>query len=172
MLIGNTMPECSDWRRPYIAGLVDNRAAVAVTIAKRSEIKIGFGVRLKCRIKLPAAESLEILTTFADEHDIVYRVDTDRDTTYDSYQFVISRRQSMQTFLRLLQPYLVVRDEAAELLCETIIPRLEAGDHQSKASFLSLMQDIETFRELVGRANRAKYDLEFFQDEWKMEAPS
>ena len=166
------MTECSDWRCPYIAGLVDNHATVAVTIAKRSKTSIGFGVRTKCRIKLPAAESLAILTAFADEHDIAYRVDTDRDTTYESHQFVISRRQSMQDFLRLLQPYLVVRSEAIELLCETIIPRLEVGDHRSKEPFLSLMQDIESFREQVGRANRTKYDLDFFQNEWGLEAPS
>jgi hypothetical protein len=166
------MAECSDWRCPYIAGLVDNHATVAVTIAKRSKTSIGFGVRTKCRIKLPAAESLEILTAFADEHEIAYRVDTDRDTTYESHQFVISRRQSMQEFLRLVKPHLVVRDEAVDLLCETVIPRLEAGDHRSKVSFLSLMQDIETFREQVGRANRTKYDRKFFQNEWGLEATS
>lgn len=160
------MVECSDWRTPYIASLVDNHAGIVVTVAKRSESRIGFGIQIQCRIKLSAKDALEILTEFCEEHDIAYRVDTDRETTYNSYQLVVSRRDSVQAFLQLVSPYLVVRDEAVSLLCETIIPRLNNGDHREKQSFLSLMKDIETFREKVGRANRAKYDLEFFQDEW------
>ena len=152
----------------YIAALTDNHAGIVVTVAKRSESSVGFGVQVECRIKLPAAESLNLLTTVCDEHDIAYRVNTDRSTTYDSYQFVMSRRGSVQEFLQLVQPYLVVRGAAVETLCGIIIPRLEAGDHRSKESFLSLMHDIETFREQVGRANRAKYDLEFFQNEWDL----
>jgi hypothetical protein len=163
------MTKCTDWRCPYIAGLVDNHAGIVVTVAKRSQSTIGFGVEVECRIKLPATESMDILTAFCDEHDVVYRVNTDRDTTYESQQFVTSRRKSVQEFLRLVKPYLVVRGEAVELLTETIIPRMEDGDHRSKESFLSLMHDIETFREQVGRANRAKYDLNFFQNEWDLE---
>jgi hypothetical protein len=160
-----------DWRRAYIAGLVDNHAGIVVTIAKRAETSIGFGVQTECRIKLPAQESVDVLTAVSEEHDIPYRVNTNRDTTYDSYQFVTSRRGGVQKFLQLVQPYLTVRADAVNLLCETIIPRLDAGDHRAKPSFLSLMQDIETFREQVGRANRSKYDLDFFEDEWGMSPP-
>jgi hypothetical protein len=160
------MVECSDWRTPYIAGLVDNHAGIVITVAKRSDSRIGFGIQTQCRIKLSAKESLDLLTSFCEDHDIAYRVDSDRETTYDSYQLIVSRRDSLQTFLQLVVPYLVVRDDAVDLLCETIIPRLNDGDHREKQSFLSLMEDIETFRERVGRANRAKYDLEFFQNEW------
>lgn len=166
------MIEGTEERRAYIAGLVDNHAGIVVTVAKRSQTSVGFGVQTECRIKLPARESLDILTTLCDEHDIVYRVNADRDTTYDSYHFVTSRRGSVQEFLRLIQPYLTVREKAVNLLCETIIPRLDAGDHRSKKSFLSLMQDIQAFREQVGRANRAKYDLDFFQDEWDIAPPT
>ncbi|RXK46164.1 hypothetical protein EAF64_20550 [Halorientalis pallida] len=127
---------------------------------------------LKCRINLPATESLEIVTAFADEHEITHRVDADPNTKYEPHQFVISRRQSIREFLYLMQPYLVVRKEAIDLFCETIVPPLEAGDHRSKASPLSLMQDIETFQEQVGRANRTKHNLEFFQNEWGMRAHS
>lgn len=165
------MTEHTDWRRPYIAGLVDNHAGIVVTVAKRSRTSIGFGVQTECRIKLPAAESVDILTAVCDEHDIVHRVETDRDTVYDSYQFVTSRRGDVQEFLRLVKPYLIVREDAVKLLCETIIPRLDAGDHRAKPSFLSLMQDIEHFREQVGRANRSKYDLDFFESEWGMTPP-
>jgi hypothetical protein len=31
------------------------------------------------------------------------------------------------------------------------------------------MIDIETFREQVGRANRAKYDVEYFRKEWDID---
>jgi hypothetical protein len=163
------MVECSDWRTPYIAGLVDNHAGVVVTVAKRPDSRIGFGIQIQCRIKLSAKEGIEVLTRFCEDYDIEYRVDNDRETTYDSYQFVVSRRDSVQTFLQLVVPYLVVRDEAADLLSEKIIPRIKDGDHRKKQSFLSLMKDIETFREKVGRANRAKYDLEFFQNKWEKE---
>lgn len=160
------MTECSDWRMPYIAGLVDNHAGIVVSVAKRSDSRIGFGIQVQCRIKLSAKESMQLLSNFCEDHNVAYRADTERETTYDSYQVVISRRNSVQTFLGIVAPYLVARSDAVNLLCERIIPRLEAGDHRRKQSFLSLMEDIESFREKVGRANRAKYDREFFQNEW------
>ena len=56
------MTEQIDWRRAYIAGLVDNHAGVVVTIAKRAETIIGFGVQTDCRIKLTAQERVDALT--------------------------------------------------------------------------------------------------------------
>lgn len=160
------MVEYSDWRTPYIAGLVDNHAGIVITVAKRTESRVGFGIQIQCRIKLSAKEGINILKEYCEENEVAYRIDTNRETTYDSYQFVVSRRDSVQAFLRLVTPYLVARKDAVNLLCETIIPRLNDGDHREKQSFLSLMEDIEAFREKVGRANRAKYDLEFFTDKW------
>jgi len=160
------MTECSDWRSPYIAGLVDNHASITITIGKQPEGRIGFRIQVQCRIKLSGKDSTDLITEFCDDHDIAYRVDADRETTYDSYQFVVSRRDSLRTFLQLVAPYLIVRDGAVTLLCEKIIPRLNDGYHHEKKTFISLIEDIETFREKVGRANRSKYDINYFRNEW------
>jgi len=158
-----------DWRVAYIAGLVDNHCGIVVTVGKDTDRAIGYRVGVECRIKIRSEESLSLLTDYCDATNIAYRTKTNKDHTYNSYELVIGRRGAVKTFLEEVQPYLVARDTAVELLCTTIIPRLEAGDHRERASFLDLLDVIETFREQVGRANRTKYDLEYFHNEWNID---
>lgn len=160
------MSNSDDWRVPYIASLVDNHSGLVVSIGKDSNRKIGYKIQLRCRIRIEAEDTAELLENFFEEYDIAVRTKTNTDTEYERYTFVVSRRADLRAFLDILRPYLVARDEAVELLCESIIPGLDSGMHQSRHTFLELMADIEEFREKVGRANRAKYDLEYFQSEW------
>lgn len=149
--------------------MVDNHYGIVVTVGKDTGRAVGYRAGVECRIKLRSEESVELLTQFCDDAGIAYRTKTKTDHTYDGYELVIGRRSAIKEFLERVQPYLVARESAVELLCSTIIPRLEAGDHRERASFLDLMIDIETFREQVGRANRAKYDLEYFPKEWDID---
>jgi hypothetical protein len=163
------MRSADDWRKPYIAGLVDNHAGVVVTVGKDDNRKIGYRVQSECRIKLESADTKKLLSDFLNEYEIKARVKDRTDTSYDRYEITIGRRSDIREFIELVAPYLIRRKDAMELLATRIIPGLEAGMHQEKASFLELLEDIERFRELVGRANRAKYDLNYFQEEWNVE---
>lgn len=159
-----------DWRAAYVAGLVDNHAGLVVTVGKASNRRVGYRIAVECRIKLQSEESTELLTAFCEDHDIAYRARTDDETTYENYEIIISRRGAVQAFLEQIHSYLVARADAVDRLCNEIIPRLEAGDHCTKESFVDLMTEIETFREEVGRANRAKYDRQHFLDEWDLDS--
>ncbi|MFC6977152.1 hypothetical protein ACFQL1_24375 [Halomicroarcula sp. GCM10025709] len=158
-----------EWVRPYIAALVDNHSGIVVTVGKASDRAVGYRIAIECRIKTESTESIELLAEFCDEVGVKYRTKEQTDREYTSYELVIGRRNSVQTFLLELHPYLVVRNEAVEILCETIIPSLEQGKHNNKQSFLQLFEHIERFREEVGRANRAKYNMSHFKQEWDLE---
>jgi hypothetical protein len=157
-----------DWMEAYVAGLVDNHSGIVVTVGKDDNRRIGYRVSAECRIKLSSEDTANFLEEFCERNDITYREKTKSDRKYTTYELIISRRKDLKQFLERIKPYLVARKDAAGILSETIIPRMEAGDHQQRETFVDLMRDIETFRELSGRANRTKYDREYFVDEWDL----
>lgn len=165
-----TTASVPDWHYAYMAGLVDHRGNIVVTVGKDDNHKIGFRIMVECRIKTERENSIEFLQSFFDAHDLPARQVTHDDQAYSTYEFVLSQRQAVKTFLELIRPYLVARGDAVDRLCTEIIPALEAGDHQQKKSFLELIQKIGQFRAAAGRGNRAKYDYDYFVEEWGIES--
>ena len=87
----------------------------------------------------------------------------------DSYpSVVIITRDDVDTFLSRLRPHILIQEAAVTILLDRILPALERNAHSEKESFIGLMADIKEFRTEVGRANRAKYDYEYFIEEWDM----
>lgn len=158
-----------EWQYPYLAGLVDNHANLVVTIGKDANRRIGYRVMVECRIKTERQNTVEFLQSVFDAHELPVRQVIHEEQVYPTHEFVLSQRQAVKRFLKLLRPYLVAREEAIDRLCETIIPRLEAGKHQEKKTFLELVQEIDAFRAAAGRGNRAKYDYEYIASEWNIE---
>lgn len=160
----DTLPE---WITPYISGLVDNHFNLLVTIGKDSNRKIGYRIQPQTRYKTEGKGIITILEKYCTSVGISPRIKEKEDTTYTHYEFMISSRTDLSTFIAPLQPYLIVRAEAIEILTDQILPALDEGAHRNKDTFLDLVADIETFRKKAGRANRSKYDLEYFEDEWE-----
>ena len=97
------------------------------------------------------------------------RVNEQEDTTYEHYEVVISRRDDIRRLLETVRTYILVRKQAVDILLNDILPALDAGAHSEQQSFIELMGDIDAFRNAAGRANRSKYDQEYFINEWEVD---
>jgi len=157
------------WQYAYLTGLVDNHANLVVTIGKDADRRIGYRVMVECRIKTERQNTVEFLQSVFNAHELPVRQVVHEEQAYPTHEFVLSQRQAVKRFLKLLRPYVVAREEAIDRLCKTIIPWLEAGKHQQKETFLELMKEVDAFRAAAGRGNRAKYDYEYIANEWDIE---
>jgi hypothetical protein len=162
---GTNLPE---WIDSYIGALVDTHFNFVVSIGQDENRSVGFKVIHNLRYKTEAKPTLRVLEAYLTEQDIAYQTTVQDDTTYDRYELVINQRDGIRTLLESVRPYLIVRERAAELLLETILPALNAGAHSEQGSFVELMGDIDAFRDAAGRANRAQYDQEYFEEEWDL----
>ena len=157
-----------DWIDPYVASLVDNHFSFTITIGKDSKRKIGFRIQQNLRYKAEGDQVIHLLERYCDQIGVSPRITEKPETKYPHYEFVISRRNDVDTFLSKLRPYVLIQEEAVTILLDRILPALERNAHSEKESFIGLMADIEEFRTEVGRANRAKYDYDYFIEEWDM----
>lgn len=158
----SSLPE---WVTPYVAALIDNHASLVVSVARASGRGIGYLPKQELRYKGGNRAVFDLLELYCAEHEIEPRITEQSDTTYQRFKFVLSSRSDIVAFLTPLRPYLVVQDRAVSLLVETLIPGLNHGAHTDEESFLAWVRILQVFREEVGRANRAKYDYEYFCDE-------
>jgi nitrogen regulatory protein PII len=158
----SSLPE---WVTPYLAALIDNHASLVVSVARASGRGIGYLPKQELRYKGGNRAVFDLLELYCAEREIEPRITELSDTTYQRFNFVLSSRSDIVAFLTPLRPYLVVQDRAVSLLVETLIPGLNHGAHTDEESFLAWVRILQAFREEVGRANRAKYDYEFFCDE-------
>ena len=159
----------TQWLTPYIAALVDVHFNFVVSIGQQDTRAIGYKVMHKFQYNTDSEAVVNLLETFFDEVGVNLQAEQQDDTTYDQYQVVISQRDDIATVLETLRPYLIIREQAVDLLLDEIIPALEAGDHRDRETFVELMNDIDAFREAAGRANRATYDQDYFVDEWNLQ---
>lgn len=155
-----------EWIDPYIAALVDAHFNFVVSIGQDEARSIGYKVMHNLRYKTESELTLRVLEAYLTEQDVAYQTTVHEDTTYDRYELVINQRDGITTLLESIRSYLLVREHAIDILLETIIPALNAGAHGERESFVDLIGDIDSFRDAAGRANRAQYDLEYFEEEW------
>jgi len=158
----SSLPE---WVTPYVAALIDNHASLVVSVARASGRGIGYLPKQELRYKGGHRAVFDVLELYCADHGIDPRISEQSGTTYQRFKFVLSSRSDLVSFLTPLRPYLAVQQRAVALLVETLIPGLNHGAHTEEAAFLAWVRILQTFREEVGRANRAKYDYEFFCDE-------
>lgn len=158
-----------EWVTPYVAGLVDNHASIVVSVARVSDRRVGYRPKHEIRYKGEHRGVFDILECYCAEHGIEPRISERSKSSYDRFKFLLSSRSDIVAFLEPLRPYLVVQNRAVALLVETLIPGLNNGAHTERESFLMWMRLLEEFREESGRANRTKYDFEYFRNEWDLD---
>lgn len=159
-----------EWLTPYIGALVDNHFNILVKVAKDQQRKIGYRVAPELRWKTEHQAGATLVKEFCVENDISAHVVEKHNQTYTSYEVTITRRNGIRRFIELVRPYTPVREDAITILADKILPAMEDGAHLERESFLEMMRLVSTFREAAGRANRAKYDYEYFQKEWDIES--
>ena len=165
-----SLDDLPPWIVPYLAGVVDNHFNLLLRISKSDRRTVGYKPQPSIRYKAEGKAIIDLLERYCAALDIAPRVYEKSETKYPHYRFVISRRDDLEAFLTPLRPYCVGQAEPISLLLDEILPAMERGDHSDEETFLEFMEHADAFRDAAGRANRSKYDLEYFEREWDVSA--
>lgn len=157
--------------RPYIAGLVDSKCNLIVTVKKTDDTGVGYRVAIKIRFKTKQDLALLVFDDYCRSLGINATI-TRSDEESRSDQIALTARDDIEIFLTSLRDYLLVRRDAVDLLLDSILPALENGKHLNRETFPALIAIIDTFRQKAGRGNRAKYTLDYFLNEWDLDPDS
>lgn len=146
----------------YMAGALDGGGTLSVSIAKSSNTSVGYRLMLVCRIER-AEKALP--KAFADFCDMMGVDGTLKEKSNGNWAFTVSSLDDVQEFVALLEPYLIVKKERAQVLLDEVIPRMRNRDHHSTDGILELMPYVDTVNGVDGASNR-KYTTEFFEKEF------
>lgn len=151
------------WKYPYVAGATDLGSNLKLSVVKASDRAVGYAIQPGIYFSSQDKPFLGFLDEFCAQHDLE---PTLRETD-TSHRIEISRREDLETFLRLIRPYVIARHDEVEILLKNLLPGLEMGKASSKEGFYQLMEYVDEIRELT-RGSGAKYDQAHFRDEWNM----
>lgn len=156
-------PDGDDLMAAYVAGVIDGGSSIGVQVKKASNRHVGYEITPRIRLKRDDTRVLEVIGAWAIEHDI------EPGLTHNSNgaELTITAREDLETFLRELQPYLLVQDEVATILLDEILPALREGKHNTQAGFMEVMESVERVREYSEKSDH-KYDIAYFEDLWEL----
>lgn len=157
-------------KKAYIAGMLDGNATIAANISKNEDYAHGYGISCRVRLTRNLPFALQFIMDFCTDRGLKAHVKPKSPNNVEGmrYEFTIQENRSIKEFLRMVYPYMHDRPEDAALLSEEIIPAIENGEHLEKESFIGLVKKIDDLRDMNPHVTRAKYDLEYFQEEWDL----
>lgn len=149
------------WKYPYVAGVMDFGSNLQIQMDKDSGSR--FGVRIVPTIHINHTEPavLGFLDEFCMNHGVEPRL---REREHN-FRLEISKRDDIRDFLRLIQPYVLGRAEAVEILLEDLIPGLEGGLGSTEDGFLELMGYVDEIRSHTTQRSEPKYTQDYFRNE-------
>lgn len=158
-------------QKAYISGVVDGNSTIGANISKDSDYKIGYSIDVRVRITRQLPFALQVIDDFCFEKGIRSRISEKNHSNREDvkgtrYSFEIQSEHDIQLFLEQIYPFLRDRREEAEILSQNIIPSIQRGEHLEKESFLQIVEDIDTLREMNPHVTHSKYDTEYFKEEW------
>lgn len=150
------------WKYSYVAGVVDYGSNLQVSVESRNDAAIGYRITPSMYVSNTDKVALGFLDEFCENHGIQPRL-RETDTSYRLY---ISRRDDLQHFLQLIQPYVIARAEAVNIMIDDLIPGLKEGKQSERRDFLDLMEYVDQIREHLTTRGDPKYTEDYFRDEW------
>lgn len=161
----NGVVEDNELVRAYIAGVIDSGSSIRVAVRKDQSYSLGYKIVPSIEVRRKEPELPSLLAQWGDAIGI--RSELDESEEY--YRWQVNRRDDVKTTLEILEPYLLVYDDAANTILHEIIPRLEKKEHTTKEGFIELMEYVDSVREAVTTRSRTKYDAEHFRELWSDE---
>ena len=150
------------WKYPYVAGAVDFKAGLRVSVQKATDTSVGYRIVPEIHVTNTDRVSLGFLDEFCENHGLSPRLRELENTN----RLEISRRDDVRDFLALIYPYLIGKSEAAEIMLKRLIPGLENREHSDEQGFLHLMYHVDKIRELTRSREDATYTQDYFRDEF------
>lgn len=126
----------TDWFPAYIGALIDTHSKIVMSINDQQTASSIPDITHQLHYNAEGAAICRLLTAYCKDNNIEMSVRERTDTTYDRYTLTVETRRGLETLLGAIQPYLLSRQSAAQLLVEKVIPALdpEADDAHSQIS--------------------------------------
>lgn len=152
----------------HLAGFFDGVGSITVMVSKNSDYATGYRVRPLLRIHRSADDEalLGMIDAYCDEHAVRYSLTERHNVESDSLRWVVEDTESIRRFLSPLTPYLISKREAAALMLEEVIPRIEDGKGRTEDGILELMPYIDRLRDQARYGTEAKYDEQYFKEQF------
>lgn len=164
----------SSTEKAYLAGFFDSSSSITLVPCKDKESRLKWflfpkvSISRTCRDRRATEELISLFKAFFDERNIVYTEyywKRKRDGSIVLF-LIIQNRKSLETFLKEVYPFLILKRRQAKIMLEDILPALRKSRQKSKRDFLRTMEEAEKLKLLHPRRRKRKYDLEYFRRLW------
>jgi len=153
----------------YIAGITDAHFNFVSKISKDSARKVGYKFQFELKYNTEIKEVSDLIQKFLSDMGLEPRVRYRNKKKYDAYQIIIGRVDDIDVYLSELLPYMSARKAAAELLINSIFPKIRDKQHSTKEGFVEIAGLVDEFRKEAGRDNRSKYNQNYFIENWNVQ---
>ena len=145
------MKNLSSTQKAYLAGFLDGDGSIYVRLKPNSTYRYGFQVApyiilfqsQKERSKFEKVCSLVGLGYIRERKDGIL-------------EYTIGRKEAIETFLKMVKPYVILKKEQCALMLEILDMKTEV---KNKDDFRALMNKIDRFRELNYSKKRKRHTL-------------
>lgn len=149
----------------YVAGVIDATGSVSVQVRTEKGNRVGYSIVPSIQITKTDPGVLYVIDNWAQEHGVFAKFrDPDDRTT-----LTITKREDVETFLRAIKPFVIVKSDPIEIIIHEVLPRLRDGTATTKEGFLETMDYVDMVRKHTMHNSRTKYDREYFEEEWSAE---
>jgi hypothetical protein len=159
------------WKAPYMAATYDWIGQLNTSIEQNSKAKFGYIIKFKVMFFRASQNGMGFIDTYLEEIGIRANVHmVERENKKDQIRLTLSSRDDIRTFLKSVQPYLIVRFEETEILLNEVFPALDEKRHVvSEEGFVEVVELIDHFREHGSsdrRTAHTTHDADYFREEF------
>jgi intein/homing endonuclease len=145
------MQNISSTQKAYLAGFLDGDGSIYVRLKPNTDYRYGFQVAPYI-VLFQSKKELKKFEELCSLIDLGYM----RERKDGIVEYTIGREEAIRTFLKMVQPYLIMKQEQAALMIEILDMKAKI---ENKNDFIGLMKTIDRFRELNYSKKRKQHTL-------------
>lgn len=151
------------WKYVYLASAIDFGSNLKVSVTKSKSAVVGYQVKPRLYVSNRHKQTLHFIADFCEQHSIATKIRKH----HESYRVKITNRNDIRKLLELVEPYLISRHKPAMLIVEELIPIINNG-LKTQQEFIEAVKVADEIRELTSSRGTAKYDEQYFRNEWDL----
>ena len=145
------MQNLSSTQKAYLAGFLDGDGSIYVRLKPNTDYRYGFQIAPYI-VLFQSKKELEKFKKICSLISLGYI----RERKDGIIEYTIGRKEAIRAFLKMVQPYLIMKREQAALMIEILDMKAKI---KNKKNFLKLMKVIDRFRELNYSKKRKHHTL-------------
>lgn len=156
----------------HLAGVWDGTGTITVRVGKNDRYRLGYQFSPLIEAYIPSHQEalLGKFDAYCETQGVNVKFNEKPNEQSSTTAIQIVKHDSIERFLEPLMPWLVGQQWPATILLEGLLPELEAGTHKTKNGFVELMELADELRASNRQGPEPKYDQEYFEEEWGIEA--